>query len=323
MTDPTPIETPEPEENPSIHPSWDKALEAVPDYLRGPVLEQIRVSETEAQKAIEKARAEAAEATPEAWRDFISTVDTAGVKPEDVISGYNSSIGLRDLLSSDPDAFLEHMNKLVDEGVANGTLTRKEGAAAKREAAAVAAEELADDATPEQRELAELRASIESDRAERQAEAARRAEAERQAEEDRQAEAYADEWQKTFNTRMEEEGFITRNEAGEYQPVLSVKTIQQLAVVAASIIDADATGKITEEQAIIESVSRLREAVAEAGGQLPTKGAAPAKPTIPPVGGGGGVPAPEAPPHLGDDQAGRRTREQMMIEEANRLNAAS
>lgn len=139
-----------------VHPAWDQALAAIPEELRGPIYEQIRSTETESQKAIEKAREES---TPEEWRALVNQASEAGIEVDELIDSYNAQSAMRDLIQEDPDGFLEQIGAQIDEQVKAGALTRKQGQQARAEAVqAVADTDAADLDSPLKAELDDLKA---------------------------------------------------------------------------------------------------------------------------------------------------------------------
>lgn len=115
----------------AIHPSWDKALAAVPESLRGPIYEQIRTSERESQSAIEKARENA---TPDEWRALVSEAAEVGLTPAELVDSYNATNGMRQQIAEDPDAFLSNLTEQVRAAVRAGDLTAKQGSALLQDA---------------------------------------------------------------------------------------------------------------------------------------------------------------------------------------------
>jgi len=307
MTDPAPtvvdptappaaVETPPPAatEPGGVHPSWEPALAAIPDMLRKPILEQIAVSEREAQAAIEKARAES---TPEEWRNFIAEAQKAEVNPNHLTDAWNASLAIR----QDPQGFYETLGAQIDAAVKAGTLTRKEGTAAKAEVRD-AIQEVQNDGipdellTPEQKEIKELKTKLEQlsgtvtqTAAEREAE--RTAEAERKAQQD--ANDYAT-------------AFIAKLEAAT--PTVTAPARQFVGRAADAILRA--APQTTLEDALAQAIVQAKEA------GIPFPDAAPvtvAKPAAPMVGGGATHPGPAAPAKPANDREAQDARTAAML----------
>lgn len=145
----------------AAHPSWSGVLDMFPEGAqRDALLAQIRESDRNSQKAIEQARANQ---TPEEWRELIKLSQENEVAPEDLIESYNSVDQMREAIAEDPDAWLSSMKDEIDEAVKAGHITRKEGAALKRDATQQAA--AGDDPAPlEDPAIAELREGLEQER---------------------------------------------------------------------------------------------------------------------------------------------------------------
>lgn len=188
----------------AAHPSWSGVLEMFPEGAqRDALLAQIRESDRNSQKAIEQARANQA---PEEWRELIRLSQENEVAPEDLIESYNSVDQMREAIAEDPDAWLSSMKDEIDEAVRQGQITRKEGAALKRDATQQAATGGDDPAPLEDPAIAELRQGLEQERRwreqqEQQAREAQEAEQERQAEQASQAAVnqFIEAFETTFN----------------------------------------------------------------------------------------------------------------------------
>lgn len=155
-----PVAEPVVEAPAALHPTWAAALETVPEIFRGPLIEQIRTTERESQKAIEAARAEvtaAQTAVPEEWRDLISKAQEAQATPDNVVAAWNSSIAI----AQDPVAFFEMYRTELVRQVEAGTITLDQAKlAALGLAQQQASGEQFDLRTPEQAQLADMQAKL-------------------------------------------------------------------------------------------------------------------------------------------------------------------
>lgn len=279
-----------------VHPSWEKALEAIPDMLRGPVIEQVRTSERESQSAIEKARAEA---TPAEWRALAADAADNGITVEELVSNYNSALSFREQLQADPDAFLASLSTEIDGLVASGQLTRKEAAAARKDLEATA-----EILSPDQERIRTMQAQLDQQE-QRWADRDDQASSIQQAE---AADAYVNEFFTAFDARMDANGLAGVNE----------DTKAAVARIADSILTADTSDTITSEQAIDEGIRQLVQSVTAMGGTLPVRqGAAP---RIPVNGGSSAVAAPEAQ-HFAKGRAGEGDRMAAMMAAAKNVMA--
>lgn len=274
----------------SAHPVWGKAVEAIPEVLRGPLYETIRQSEREAQIAIEKAHEER---TPREWQELLAEAQQMGLTPEQLAEAYVSQSDLQKLLLSDPDGFIETMTQQIDALVASGQITRKEGAAAKQQAA-----ELTDPLeTDEQREIRELKAWREQEQArrtaEQQAQQAAEAERQREAELDRQAQQFFTE----FDRQMIEAGYAQIGANGQRESIIAVETLQMIGEVAGNLVDRGTP----LAQAIQQAKTHVERQIEAAGGKL-----GPARTPAPPVVGGSAT----IPGQQVDPNAKPRTQDQ-------------
>ncbi len=285
-----------PAEPAPLHPAWEQALEAIPDMLRPKIVDQIRKSDTEAQRAIEAARGTI---DPE-WQKFLTAAQAAGATPEEMRQGWNAAQALQ----RDPIKFAADLTASIDQMVAAGKLTRPEAAAAKAQVdAAAAAQGAAPDdlLTPEGRELVEVRRQL--------AELSGTVQGDLTARQQVQQEAEAQQYGDAFFAEIDTQ-FNAANLAGA-----SVATRVAVARYADGLLDADATGSLTEKRAIEAAIVKLREASAELTPQA-TAPAAVVAPGAPLPVGGGSAALPVAPVGKFATEA---DREAAMLAEAARV----
>jgi polyhydroxyalkanoate synthesis regulator phasin len=270
MSDVNPI-TPEPVVEPAavepapLHPAWEQALEAIPDMLRPAIVDQIRKSDFEANKAIEAARG----TIDPAWQSFLADAQGAGATPGDLINSWNAA----QELVRDPLTFQKNLNTRIDQLVAMGQLTRAEGQQAKQEVAGEVSQELGNLDTPEAKRIADLEKQI----ADLSGTVQQDLSAREQQQIDQQAQAYGDRF------------FAEVASQFAADPALA-NAAQQTQVVVAQLadkkIELDPTGTLTEAQAIAASIRELK---AWGNQQQPA-----AQQQAMPVGTGSGLPAPAA-----------------------------
>jgi len=274
-----------------LHPAWEKALEPIPDMLRTGIVDQIRTSDREAQKAIEAARGTI---DPE-WQKFLTSAQAAGATPSDLVAGWNTAQAIK----TDPIGFSTDLNDNIDKLVKAGVLTRPEGAAAKVEAAnAAAAQDSADDSllTPEGKKLIEMQQRIEELSGTVQQDLSAR----EQAQQNQQAQAYGDAFFAEIDNQFNNGGLGGASNS----------TKVAVARYADSLLDADPTGTLTEAKAIEAAIVKMR----EAAGELTPKPAAPAALPLPV--GGGSSSMPSTMPTKFETEAARSAA---MIAEAQRV----
>lgn len=302
---------PAPNEPPAVHPAWDKALEGIPDLWQKPVREQIRTTEAEYQRALEAARQGG---VPDDWRGLYQQAQEAGLSPEDLVNGYISQQNLLQAMVEDPDQFVADISAQIDAAVAAGQLTRREGAALKRDAAGAAADAGADDLlTPEQKELQELRQRIDQ-----------REQAEYQAQQQWQTQQAQQEMEQI--AEGEAQDFIGAvHDAFDSDPQLagaSAATRQIAARVADGLLNSDTTGTLTNEAAVAQSIALLREQLGWSGAPAPAGGAQPNIAAA--IGGGSGAPLGQQPPKFNTaTPEGREERDAALVEFLKAQNAAN
>jgi hypothetical protein len=283
-----------------VHPAWDKALEAVPDVIRKPIIEQIRTSEREHQAAIEAARTGSVE--PE-WRDFTAAAKGMGLTTAQLADAYNSQTALQQAIVDDPDAFEAQLHDQIEEMVSSGQLTRKQGQQAHAQAAGVDGELL----TPEQQEIAELRQLIQQNEARWDGvDAALDSQAEQEA---------ADEYGQQFLSDLNHDMGAAFGVDVNGRATASQESMLAVARIAASILDSDATEQITNQQAIAEGVRQLTMAAVQFGAPAPA--GQPVRATFP-VGGGTNGTVQQPPAGFKDDNE----RKAAMLNLAAQLNSA-
>lgn len=263
----------------TAHPVWGKAVEAVPDVLRGPLYEAIKTSEREAQKAIESARGTD---IPQDWRELAAEAQQAGLSVDDLAAAYRGQAALAELMRTDPDAFVSELSGQIDQLVASGQLTRREGAQAKQQAqqAADAAgagggEQLYQ--SDVERELAELKQWREQQQAaeqQRQLEAQQAQQAEQiRQQEEAESNAYFD----AFDREMEAAGIMQRNATtGALEAAIPVQTLQLIARTGAQLRDANP--QLPHAEAIKQAHQQVKAMIESTGGTL-----GPARAATPPV----------------------------------------
>jgi len=296
----------------ALHPAWEKALEAVPEYLRTPVIEQIRRSEVEAQSAIQAARG----SIEPQWQELLTAARAAGVSPQELKVAWDSAQAIR----SDPQAFAESLNKRIEELVADGTLTPRQGAAAKAEAAGAASDAAGaaiDDPllSPDAQKLIKLEQELEDLRngltTERQQQQQAALEQQRQ----QQQQAWGDQFFATVDTEFQYEQRMAAATTPEAKAAVHNTRIA-LARLADTYLEADQTGTLTEAAAIKQAVAVLQQAQQT----IATPAAAPAAQQqvqqIPVGGGSASVAARPSQKFTSEDE-----REKAMLEEAARFAA--
>lgn len=319
-TDPTPAATPDagagagtppapaPNEPPAVHPAWDKALEGIPELWQKPVREQIKATEAEYQRAIEQARQGG---VPEDWRGLYQQAQEAGLSPDDLVNGYISQQNLLQAMVEDPDQFVADISAQIDQAVAAGQLTRKEGAALKRDAAGAAAEAGGDDLlTPEQKQIQELQQRIEA-RDQREAQqqqewATQQQQQEMQQIADEEAGSFIDAVMNAFDTDPQ----LAGAEAG---------TRQIAAQVANGLLDADQTGTLSYEAAAAQAIAMLRTQLGWGGAPAPQGQPSAAQA----IGGGGTAPLGQQPAKFDlSTPEGREQRDAALVSYLQAQNAA-
>lgn len=312
-----PVETapaaPEAPADYSAHPVWGKAVEQVPEMLRGPIYEAIKTSEREAQSAIEKARGTD---IPQDWRDLVAEAAELGVTVDQLSEAYRGQALLAEQLQNDPDAFLAEMQQQVDHLISTGQITRRQGAQAMQQANAAAAEQTDDLLTPEQRELKEIKAWKEQQEAAQRADAERRRQEDAQRAADAQQEQLAEQYFDEFDRQMEAAGFATRDAAGKLTAAIPIAVFQQIGRVGGELIDANP--RMTPQQAITTAINQVRQLVEATGGKLAPTGQQQA-PQVPVIAGSSAIPGQAAP------AAGSRSMEDRAnaaLQEALRLAGA-
>lgn len=304
---------PAPNEPPAVHPAWDKALEGIPELWQKPVREQIRTTEAEYQRALEQARQGG---VPDDWRGLYQQAQEVGLTPDELAQAYIAQQNLYQSMVEDPDQFLADITAQIDAAVAAGQITRKEGAALKRDATN-AADAAGDDLlTPEQKQIQELQQKIQQ-REQWEAQQAQEWQIQQQEQEMQQiADEEADSFVETVMSAFDNDPQL----AGA-----SAATRQIAAQVASGLLDADPTGTLSYEAAAAQSIALLREqlgwsgAPAPQGGQQPNIAAA--------IGGGSGAPVTQQQPKWDTSTPeGRDARDAQLVaflQQQNAANAAS
>jgi hypothetical protein len=271
-----------------VHPSWERALEHIPEAWRAPIVSEFQNADREAQKAIEKARAEAA---PAEWQNLLEQARQNGLTPDELIDAYNGQIDLQNRIKEDPDAFLTEISDFIDQQVASGALTRKQATQARKEVADAAAAAGEDPLyeTPEAKEIRELKEW----RAQQEAQQAAAAKQQQEQASEQEAQAYADQFMQTFDSSLAAQGL------GE----LPLPLQHQLALTADSILGANPA--FNEQQAIDAAITNFRQSLGALGAQLPGPAAQQAAPALPPVIGGGTSTPPPAQQQTPQTQDGR------------------
>lgn len=239
-----PANQPPAEETP-VHPAWNQALEGMPPLWADRIKAQIRTTETENQRALEQARGAS---VPDSWKELYDQAEQAGLSPEDFINSYNGQQTLYDQLRTDPDQFLADMKTEIDRQVQAGVLTRAQGRQANADAVAAVAGAGDDLLTPEQIQLQELQ-QWRQNQEQQQLTAQEQWQAEQvQQIADQEAGSFVDTVHAAFDNdpQLAGAGGVTR---------------QTVAQIAAGLIDADATGRLSYEQAIQGAMNQLRESV--------------------------------------------------------------
>lgn len=147
-------QTPEPTTEPAtppVHPVWESALKMLPEELRPALAAEIKKAEAESQKAIEKARESS---LPPEWAEFANASQAVGASPQELRAAYNAMIGLQE----DPLRFQAAINDTIEQMVASGQLTRKEGQEVKAELGSGNTDALEEFLTEEQKEIRDLKA---------------------------------------------------------------------------------------------------------------------------------------------------------------------
>lgn len=301
-----PVETP-PADAP-LHPVWDRAMGAIPEMLRGPLVDQIRTTEREHQSALEQARAGAA---PTEWQGLIAEAAQLGVTPGDLAQSYASAQAIRE----NPVKFVNEMTELIEQRAALPATDPNHLDAAtvrwmKREAAA-GAQALADGTVsplgvpdpddPAVKALAaveQLRAEQKADRDQQQQQQAEQVAAQT-------AREYASNFIATVDTAT----------AGASDPQKNM-----IASWANALIQGDTTGRLTPQQAIDAAVKAAKDSGMVWQPLAP--GAAAPAPAAAPVGGGSAaVPGAAAPAKVAniDTPAGKNQQRENMLAAAASL----
>ncbi len=288
----------------SAHPSWSGVLDMFPEGAqRDALLAQIRESDRNAQKAIEQARANQA---PEEWQQLIDLARENEVPPADLVDAYNNIDTMREQIAADPDAWLASMKDEIDQAVQSGQLTRKEGAALKRDATQQAA---ADPSAVDLEDpaLAEIRGELEAQRKWR----------EQQEEQARQAQEAADEQAQQQAQQQAVNHFISVFE-GAFNGDAVLKDVEPatrhiVANHALSLMQAN--DALTEEQATQAAIQQF-----QGLGALPK---APAAGAPVPIGGGSNQQMQQAPAAGKGALSGvDKAREQAMLEALRQAQSA-
>lgn len=288
-----------------VHSSWDGVLEMFPEGAqRDALIAQIREQERNASTAIQKASESQA---PEEWRELIDQAKQVGLTPEELSQSYNQFEEMREQIANDPDGWLDGMKSEIDQAVAAGQLTRKEGAQLKKDATAQAA---AGDAGVDLEDpaVAELRKEVEQqrqwrERQEREQQAAR--EEQERLDDERATQEATQRFVQTVEGTFNNDTALAAVEA---------KTRYIVANHALALLESN--DGMTEQQAADEAVKQFREL-----GVLPAAGGTPA-PAVPIGGGSNQRLAPPAAVGRADARGVDKTREQAMIEALAQQQAA-
>lgn len=264
--------TPPAAEPPAVHPAWERTFEeaGIPDMLRPKLIEQVRRSETEAQRAIEAARAEA---VPAEWKAFIEQSAGANASPTELIQAWNAT----QQMINDPFTFLDNFQKGIDEAVAAGQITAPEGRTLK----AQAADALGDPAALETDEQKQIRELTEW-RTQQEAATA-------QAQLDQQATQYANDFWNALDSTLATAKYTN----------LTDEQKQSVADWADTALFNDPTQTLTIQKAMDAAVARLA-----TFGIQPVPDAAPAPNQLPVQGGGNALPG--VPPQKFTTEAERK-----------------
>lgn len=297
------------------HPEWEATFEALglPESFRGPLREQARKSEAEAQRAVEAARADSI--APE-WREFVKSAQEAEATPADVVQAWNAAGSI----ARDPMGFAMQLEASIDAMVAQGQMTPTDAWKAKRQAHAAIVAEVQQqqqqqgqpstpdsDAllTPEQRQLKQVQDEITAMKA---AEQARIEAAQQQAQQQTlaQQQAAAEARATTFMSELEQR---TKGASPEQMQIIGRTASDMLA---ADATENGGKGTLTIQAALDAVVDQAKKA-GMSWQEQPQPGLAP-----PPAGGGLGVPTPTPPPlPKGDTPEARDARAARMLEAAN------
>lgn len=259
-----------PAEPAKVHPAWESALKLIPEELHPQILEQIRQSEVEAQKAIEKAREQT---VPDEWRDLFAASEAAEANPAILINSYNAMVAMME----DPIQFRDSLNRRIDEMVAAGQLTPAQGE--ERKVDDTQADELL---TDEQKEIRDLRKRLDEREQKEQTAEERRQQAAAEAQLEQEALTHATEFVSVINAEV---GLPANVSEDAVPPAVNRLrfTIAQLANDALS-----KTPGLTIQQAVAGARAQL---TALGAGAVPAA-PAPAAASAPPIGGGtSGIPA--------------------------------
>jgi hypothetical protein len=247
----------------TTHPVWKDALAPIPEMLQGPIVETIRRSEAEAQKAIEAARNQA---MPQDWAGIVEEARQAGVTPEDLVAAYQGQNAMAQLLRTDPDKFISDLQAQVDQMVAAGQITRKQGQQAVADAQQAADQQAL--LTPEQQKIAELEAWKQQEEQRRKDEQTRQQEEEQRRQHEAQLEADAERFFDSFDNVMLGEGLAVRDASGAVVAAEGVnpQTLQLIAEIAAQQVDANP--RLDPATALRQATANMRQQFEAAGGRL-------------------------------------------------------
>lgn len=259
----------------AVHPSWDRALQGIPDAWQAPIRAEIANMEREHQKALEQARQGSVD--PQ-WRALIEEAQQYNLGPDQFAEAYNGQEDMRARLLEDPDGFVSDITAFIDQQVAAGALTRKQGQEAKAQAQAAGAAAGADTdlfETPEAKQISELQQRLDAQ------DAARRAEEEQRQQQAaaQEAEQYANQFMTDLDAAYKAAGFRDPQTGADLLPPALQ---QQVAYVADAILDQNP--QLTQRQAIDQAVASFQQATQQwqGGSQQPATQRA-----MPPVIGGG------------------------------------
>ena len=292
----------------TLHPAWESAMEVVPELVRGPLIEQIRKSERESQKAIETARGGGV--APE-WQAFMGEAQAGGINPTDLVDAWNAAAAIRE----DPMSFARDLNARITELQKSGQITSAQAQQARAEGAAAIEDAIDPNSTPletaEAKQIRDLQARLD-DRDQRETQ---QQQEQRQATEDYQiqqeADAYAVNFRNELYAQLEGAGYT------ENAGTLNEQIVTAVGRIAASALEGDPTGTLSAQAAVssalqtLISISGGPQAVAAAPGIAPR--------TQYPVGGGRPGVAAAAPQSFTNDLEGKKAREAAMMAEAAKI----
>lgn len=296
------------EEPYTLHPAWESAMEVVPDLVRGPLIEQIRKSERESQKAIETARGGGV--APE-WQAFMGEAQAGGINPTDLVDAWNAAAAIRE----DPMSFARDLNARITELQKSGQITSAQAQQARAEGAAAIEDAIDPNSTPletaEAKQIRDLQARLD-DRDQRETQ---QQQEQRQANEDYQIQQEADAYAVNFRNEL----YAQLEGAGYTQAAgtLNEQIVTAVGRIAASALEGDPTGTLSAQAAVGSALQTL---ISISGGPqavAPAPGIAP-RPQYPVGGGRPGVAA-AAPQSFTNDLAGKKAREAAMMAEAAKI----